>query len=396
MNSIEYEGFDHVWKYSVPWLYYLVALYVSLPLVAYKIFPYLFHRKRTGKKSILIFVLGDIGHSPRMCYHALSFSKLDYIVNLCGYLETRPSNEILDDVNIDIVPIKIVKNSGGLPYLLFAIRKVLIQFQQLSSIIWNNDSDYIMIQNPPCIPILFIIILYKIFINRQVKIIIDWHNLNYTILNLKFQNLKHPLVQFVKYYESFLGKFANLNLTVTKKMKEFLVDEFDFKKNKIVVLYDRPGKQFQPGKRIKHEIFEDIPKDYKILISSTSFTPDEDFNILLNALKQYEKENTPPIFLIVTGKGPLRQKFIETVESLKFSKKIIIKNVWLSSEDYPKILASGDLGVSLHTSSSGIDLPMKIVDFFGCGLPVISLKFSAIDELVKDKVNGLVVEPVEY
>ena len=127
------------------------------------------------------------------------------------------------------------------------------------------------------------------------------------------------------------------------------------------------------------------------MISSTSFTPDEDFNILLDALKNYENTpNTPPILLIVTGKGPLKSKFLETVDKLEFTNKVCVKSAWLSSEDYPKVLACADLGISLHTSSSGIDLPMKIVDFFGCGVPVVSLDFPAIDELVKNKVNGLI------
>ena len=133
----------------------------------------------------------------------------------------------------------------------------------------------------------------------------------------------------------------------------------------------------------------------KILISSTSFTPDEDFDLLLDALKLYDtlgNPNLPPILLIVTGKGPLKQKFVQRVIELDFSPRVIVKTAWLTSEDYPKILAQADLGISLHTSSSGIDLPMKIVDFFGCGVPVISLSFPAINELVKDGDNGLIAK----
>jgi len=65
-----------------------------------------------------------------------------------------------------------------------------------------------------------------------------------------------------------------------------------------------------------------------------------------------------------------------------------MRSIWLKSDDYPKILGSFDLGVCLHYSSSGYDLPMKVVDMFAARLPVMAIEYPTIKELVQDNING--------
>ena len=127
-----------------------------------------------------------------------------------------------------------------------------------------------------------------------------------------------------------------------------------------------------------------------LLITSSSWSLDDDFGMLLKSLQLLNPRVAVerPIICIMTGKGPGKQLFIEKIEKSENLSNIRFKFPYLSAEDYVKILSASDLGVSLHFSSSGIDLPIKVVDMFGAGLPVLAYNYKAIDELVREDFNG--------
>ena len=139
-----------------------------------------------------------------------------------------------------------------------------------------------------------------------------------------------------------------------------------------------------------------------LLVSSTSWTADEDFSPLLTALDEYQarrdaKETLPRLMVIITGKGAMRAAFERQVALREGSKwkDICVRCVFLAARDYPTMLGCADLGISVHSSSSGRDLPMKVVDMFGCGTPVLAKGFPAIGELVQDGKNGRIWNTAE-
>lgn len=70
----------------------------------------------------------------------------------------------------------------------------------------------------------------------------------------------------------------------------------------------------------------------------------------------------------------MRKVFEEKIKSIRLNHFEIL-TVWLEAGAYNKLLACADLGICLHTSSSGLDLPMKIIDMLGSGLPVCAFNY---------------------
>ncbi|KAI1746824.1 glycosyltransferase family 33 protein [Xylaria castorea] len=381
--------------------------------------------------SVQILVLGDIGRSPRMQYHALSIAKHGGTVHLIGYHESPPHPDLLTSPNVTIHPLALpprILRSSSIPFLIAGPLKVLWQIGTLLRVLGYTTpaSTWLLVQNPPSIPTLAIALLVSIL--RNTRLMIDWHNYGWTILaGTKGQS--HPFVAISKAYEIALGQCApTANITVTHAMaRELQRPPYDIQ-SPIVTLHDRPASIFQPlsSPSERESFLTRLPETApfaasilsgatRLIVSSTSWTPDEDFSLLLDALVSYckpdpnnnnnnnnsqQQKHTPaPILAIITGKGPQKEHYTSRISALQKSgalHNVHVSTAWLSMADYASLLRAADLGVCLHTSSSGVDLPMKVVDMFGSGLPVAAYAgYASFGELIKEGVNGVGFETAD-
>ena len=373
-----------------------------------------------------VLVVGDLNRSPRMLNHCLALTEAFPNINeisLIGYNGGDIRSDIANNPKIKQYHIRkgINKFLSKLPRFLFilaALIKIILQTLSLTWILFRIPKfKFLILQNPPGIPSM--LICWIICRLRGAKFIIDWHNYGYTIL--KVNNRPNFLVNLACKYEKYLGKKSDLNFCVSQAEKRDLKKEFNID---AICLPDRPVKglfkflnELEANdlyKNYPNELYSLIDthlpenKNLKpiVMISSTSWTPDEDFSMLLDAFIKTEEmikesiedktqkniyniteDKIKKILFLITGRGPMRDKFMDKVSEANL-KYFDVKSIWLESDDYPKLLSLVDLGISLHYSSSGIDLPMKVVDMFSGCLPVASVYYETINELVKENENG--------
>eukprot|EP00300_Choanocystis_sp_HF-7_P008554 c15974_g1_i1.p1 GENE.c15974_g1_i1~~c15974_g1_i1.p1 ORF type:complete len:429 (-),score=78.80 c15974_g1_i1:114-1400(-) len=374
--------------------------------------------------SVAVVVLGDIGRSPRMQYHTISLKESGFDVHIVAYAESAPRPELADP-RVHIHPIRSTtpasKSKNVFSFLFLAAWKILATF---FSVLWTllfrvPSLTHVLVQNPPSIPTLAVV--WFVCLVRGAVFVVDWHNYGFSILGLT-RRPTSMIVRIANWYEGVFGRLAHRGFCVSRAMQSDLSERWGVKN--VVVLHDRPFACFQkltwrqksqllcrlqPNFKILNQItnpdspfltpelwFQHESAHPAVLVSSTSWTPDEDFSLLLDAVELCEanvndSEDFPNILVVITGKGPLRDAFENRARGMNL-RHFAFCTAWLEAQDYPKLLGSADAGVSLHTSSSGLDLPMKVVDMFGCGLPVCAAKFRCVGELVEHNRTGLLFD----
>ena len=332
--------------------------------------------------EVTVIVLGDIARSPRMLNHVTCLLSHDFKVRLIGYKDSSLPDDLKDNKNLKVCLLNSkalgkFKVLSGKLFILYAFLRLLFESLQLGFYLLGGfRSKVVLVQNPPSMPVLFVVYLCSCITGSSV--LVDWHNYAWSLL--KIANKSRGIVALAYYYEWIFGYMADSGFCVSQNMQT------DLKSLRISadVLYDRPIYRTCSDKDMRKE-FKVNEKTF-FLVSSTSWTIDEDFSIVFKALEVLSATDAS-IFLLITGKGPMREFYMREIERKNW-RNIRVLSAWLEIEDYPAVLKQADLGICLHTSSSGLDLPMKVVDMQQAELPALAFRYKTIHEFVQDGVNG--------
>jgi beta-1,4-mannosyltransferase len=259
----------------------------------------------------------------------------------------------------------------------------------LSTLLRLPKPDVILVQNPPSVPTLSA--AWTAARIRGARLVIDWHNLSHTVLAVRLGET-HRAVRALARGERRWARRADAHLAVSQSLADWLQRQWNVRAS---VVYDRPPHVFdKPTLEAANELWQRLCRDLQlgsrrvpIVVAPTSWTPDEDFDLLLEALERADRtlvakrgkrsDESPDLAVLLTGRGPMREVFEKRLARRVFA-RVAVRTVWLEPADYPTLVGMADAGLCLHQSSSGLDLPMKLADFRGAGVPVCAFDYGPV------------------
>lgn len=365
---------------------------------------------------VSIVVLGDLGRSPRMVYHALALAARGVSVDLIGYEGSLPRAVIGEPhITCHVLGGSVTRGPESaaseprhpwrahVTWLAQAASRTLRLCWHLPVVllIRTPRPDVVLVQSPPAVPVLAIAWLSARL--RAARFIIDWHNRGSSLVALRLHP-GHPVVRLVDGWERFWGRRSDGGLCVSAALQVHLTE---CGLCRVHVFRDRPAARFR-----LLSADERAPVQTRVLgavcdrlvVVPSSWSPDDDFDLLLAALSHFAQRAddcmqtgapVPPVTVVLTGDGPLRARYEARFDALRSDHlRVLVR--WFSPDDYAALLGTADLGISVHRSASGLDLPMKVCDLLGAAVPVCALDYGpCLAELARADGGSLLFQTAE-
>ena len=314
-----------------------------------------YHTRAEGEEQgarrmprVTVVVLGDLGRSPRMCYHALALADGGVEVDLVGYVETAVDPAVARHPRIRVHTVRAPAPQA--PRRWFVARGALRVLRQSVELLVTllapaRSADTLLVQSPPAIPTLAVALLVARL--RGAWLVVDWHNFGYAMMTSRL-GPRHPVLWAARAYERGLGRRADDHLVVSRAMAAELASTWRIPQ--AVVLPDRPAARFarltdaeRAAVRARLVARLDLParrREPALVVSPIGWTADEDVDLLVDALERYDQAvadapaTVPDLLVVVTGLGPLRDAWLPRLAALPL-RRVILRVQPERTEDHP-------------------------------------------------------------
>jgi len=255
--------------------------------------------------------------------------------------------------------------------------------QCIFKLIFSSKIDLLIALHP--YPPFFITLLYVAKLKGIKSFLMQGDLWPDNLLELKIIT-NTSIYSFIIKLSKWAFNLADIVVVITDELKHG-TEKYVKNKSKIKVLeLATDTKLFRP--------MDSVPDKYNgkfVVLYNGIFSPNYDFDIILNAAKYLENEN---ILFVIAGAGELKN-FIQNEIKNKNLKNVNMEEPLKNIEDLVIKINRADillLGMNDNIQSRTAH-PSKLFEFMACGKPVICSGKGATLDLLQQSQGGILVEP---
>ena len=205
-----------------------------------------------------------------------------------------------------------------------------------------------------------------------------------------------PITNWLMFYpvEKYLSKYTDCLITINQE--DYKLAKKKFKKCKQIELVhgvgvDESKFNFKLSDEEKHKLRESLglKDDDFVLIQVGELNKNKNQIMAIKAMEKLVKENSK-IHLLIVGKGKLENYYKGKIQEYNLEQNIHMLGY---RNDIPKLMKISDVLLSLSYREG---LPVNVIEGMIGGLPIIATDRRGQRNLVKDNINGFIVNVNNY
>jgi len=197
----------------------------------------------------------------------------------------------------------------------------------------------------------------------------------------KASGLKNLQRKIEKIYNSKTLQNGNKILVPNEYTKKLVHEYYHVNLNKISIITN--------GTEISNYNKANLDSDQ--IVFSGAMYHHRGIDVLLDSVSKV-KENIPNSKFVLLGDGPEMEELKKIADKKDISKNVIFKG-WVNRIEIPKYLSQSSIGIGplRVTDVTKHALPIKILEYMATGLPILAIKDTLPEDVLKNDVNGYFV-----